>query len=503
MDKKIICSLLGNILVAFTFTFAIPIIYAVTTSFSIHALLVFSLTGIFTGILGVTLARYGRNHKRRLPIFTSALVLLLSYPLIALIAMIPFLWSGWLFPFDAILETFSDVTSAGVSLLSPNAPYILRLWQSVLMWFGSLIFLIMLVTLMPDVGGSFGLSMSLQGGQLFSPLFGQMNTMAQRMIKVYGGLTILSFALFKAAGLNFCDALLMAMRCISTGGGDFFPSRGNFYVEATAIFSMLIACGNFLLYYRLIQTLPPPRTGDKVNFFKRVIRYVKRLYQNFFGNIKILFSNSEIQLCTLIIFFSVLFISVTILFHNPQLKIGSVIWYAFFHIVSYISTTGINVTPFDVTPDFDKFLVFLMAMCGGCMGSVTGGLKLMRVLVLFKTTAAELKKTIHPHMIPSVRVNQTAVPPQIVGRILGYFFLVFITLFVCAGILSFTGSQFSEAVGISAVCLTNVGSLPGIVDPEVFMRLSDAAKIFCSVILIVGRVEIFALFIVIAGLLKI
>ncbi len=499
MDKKIISSLLGSVLVAFVFVFPVPILYAAIEMQSFYAVTVFSIPAIFTAILGVTLARYGKNHRRRLPIFSAALSMFIIYPLIAAIGMMPFLLTGWLFPFDAMLETISDVTSAGLSLLSPNAPYILRIWQSLLMWFGSLIFLVMLVTLMPEVGGCFGLTITLQGGQLFSPLFGQMNTMSQRMIKTYTGLTLISFGLFKLAGLSFWDALLMAMRCISTGGGDFFPASSSVYVEYAAIFSMLLACGNFLLYYRLIQTLPPPRSNVKEKFFQRVINYVKRLRQNFFDNVKTFFTNSEVKFSLGIIFFSVIIIFFVAMNRAPQGDSLNIFSHSIFHVISYLSTTGINLVDFDTVHDFDKFLIFLMAILGGCMGSVTGGLKMMRVLVLLKTAAAEVQKTIHPHMITSIRINNNAVPPSIVGRILGFFFIGCITLFISSALLSFMGPKFSEAVAMSAACLTNVGTLPQIVDANIFLRLPDVAKIFCSLILIVGRIEIFALLILIAS----
>ena len=476
MDKKIIFSLLGSVLVAFTFIFFVPIFYAAVIMKSFYAVTIFFVPAIITATLGITFARLGKNHRRRLPIFESALAMLAIYPLIAAIGLIPFLVTGWLFPFDAILETVSDLTSAGLSLLSPNAPYILKIWQSLLMWFGSLIFLVMLVTIMPEVSGCFGLSMSLQGGQLFSPLFGQMNTMSQRMIKIYSGLTLASFLLFKLSGLNFWDALLMSARCISTGGG------------------------NFLLYYRLIQTIPPPRTGIEENFFQRGINYVKRLRKNILGNIKTFFTNSEVKACSLIIFFSSLMIFFVAMLRNPNLNPNETFRHSFFHVISYLSTTGINLINFETVHDFDVFLIMFMAILGGCMGSVTGGLKMVRILILIKSAAIEIKKTMHPHMLASIRINESAVPNQIVGRILGFFFLGCITIFVSSAILSFLSPQFSDAVAVSVACLTNVGSMPQIVNPQLFLRMSDFAKIFCAVICIVGRIEIFALLIALASL---
>ena len=498
MDQKIIASLLGSVLLAFTLMYTLPILYAIFIMQSVYAVVIFSSTAFLTAVLATAFSGYGKGHRRRLPISESALSMLLVYPLIGILGTIPFLVTGYLSPIDAFLETVSDVTSAGLGLMPDDAPYILRIWQSNLMWFGSLIFLVMLVTLMPEVGGSFGLSMTLQGGQLFSPLFGQMNAMAQRMIKTYTGLTLISFVLFKLAGLNFFDALLMSMRCISTGGGQFFPGSGNAYVEYAAAFSMLLSCGNFLLYYRLIQTLPPPRRSDKVNIFRRVINYVTRLKQNVFDNVKIFFTNSEVKTCTLVIFFSVIFILLAMLLRGYTNDAELAFRYAIFHVISYLSTTGLTLNVTDVH-DFDKFMIFLMAVFGGCMGSVTGGLKMMRVLVLFKSAAAEVKRTMHPHMMTSIRVSGNAVPRETVGRITGFFFLTCLTLFFCAAVLSFMGPKFSESVAMSAVCLTTAGYLPELIDAQIFSQLSSVAKFFCAIILVVGRVEIFALLIFIAS----
>ncbi|MBQ9487456.1 MAG: TrkH family potassium uptake protein [Selenomonadaceae bacterium] len=498
MDKKIIASLIGSVLLAFTLTYSLPILYAIFVEQYFYAVAIFSAPAILTAAISMALYSYGRGHRRRLPVTESALSMLLIYPVIAVLGMVPFLVTGYLSPIDAFLETVSDVTSAGLGLMPNDAPYVLRIWQSTLMWFGSLIFLAILVTLMPEVGGSFGLSMTLQGGQLFSPLFGQMNAMVKRMIKTYTGLTLVSFTLFKLAGLNFFDALLMAMRCISTGGGKFFPGVGNAYVEYAAAVSMLLACGNFLLYYRLIQTLPPPRRNEKIKFFQRVKNYVKRFRQNLFDNVKIFFKNSEVKTCTLIILFSVIFILFAVLLRGHTVDVELALRYALFHTVSFLSTTGLTLEISNVH-DFDKFVVFLMAVFGGCMGSVTGGLKMMRVLVLFKSAAAEVTRTMHPHMLTSVRVNDNAVPRETVGRITAFFFLSCFTLFLCAAVLSFMEPKFSEAVAMAAVCLTNVGCLPELIDANNFLHLSDVGKIFCAVILVVGRVEIFALLIFIAG----
>ncbi len=173
---------------------------------------------------------------------------------------------------------------------------------------------------------------------------------------------------------------------------------------------------------------------------------------------------------------------------------------AIFHVISFMSTTGITLTPIDSAHDFNRYMIFMMAIFGGCMGSVTGGLKMIRLIVLLKVTATEIQKTMHPHMISCIRVNKKIVPINIVGRILCFFFLSAITLFVSSAMLSFSGSIFSKAFAMSTACLTNIGILPGICAPSDFIELSTIGKIFCMIIMIVGRLEIFALLIVPAAI---
>lgn len=495
MDKKIIFVMLGNALLGFALLFVLPVIYAAGFMRSVFVAIFFGAPGILAAACGLLFARLGRKHRRRLPLVESALAIILIYPLLAVFGAIPFWLAGWLPPIDAFLETVSDLTSAGISLLPERAPYILRIWQSALMWFGSLIFLIMLVTVLPEVSGCFGMTLSLHGGQNFSPIFGQMFTMAQRVLKVYAALTLLSAILFKAAGLGFLDAALMAMRCISTGGGDFFPARGNVFAEYAAAFSMLLACGNFLYYYRLTVTLAPAENKQE-NILRRGITYAK----NFVSNLKKFLADSEVKAVALIIFFGVGIIFLSIYRRGWIEDGGEAFRYAFFHVVSFLSTSGICVAPVEEAHDFDRFLVFLMAIFGGCMGSVTGGLKIIRLLVLAKITATELTKTMHPRIVAAIRVNNRAIPSKIIGRILGFFFLSALTLFVCSAVLSFMGPKFSTAVAISVACLTNVGTLPGICDAAVFLGLPMAGKIFCMAVMVAGRLEIFALLLAVAGL---
>ena len=457
--------------------------------------------------LGIVLTYTGRNHRQRIKISESAASMIMVWPLLTAFAAVPFIINNWLAPVDAILETVSNLTAAGVSFLPDSAPYVLKLWQAILMWLGSFIFLCILVTVLPEVSGCFGMELSLNQGQIFSPMLGQMRAMARKMLLIYDLLTVISFVLFKLAGLNNWDALSMAMRCISTGGGNFFAGRGNLYVEYAAIFSMLMACGNFLLYFRLMNTIVPPQSSlhletsiKIVNFAKRVhhliFEFIMLIRKNARNNLKIFFTNTEVRFLLITIFLCTNFIMFTTF---KMMSDGNISFrLALFEVVSYISTTGLSIPNAAHLPDYTRFILYLLAIVGGCMGSVTGGLKAIRLIILFKLAAIETLKVIHPRMITNIKVSGISVPMKIVGRVLSFFFLCSVTLFIFSVILSLSGQAFSTSVAMSMACLTNIGTLPGICESSAFMALPAVMKLFCCLILVVGRMEIFALLIIIS-----
>lgn len=500
MNFKMILRIQSQALLSLSAMNLLPVAYTLIEFGAVNTTAFFAAIGIVSICAGLVFQRFGVGRFQRAPVAESAAAILLMYPLLALFACLPFVLTGWLSPLDALLETVSDLTSAGLSILPNDAPYLLRLWQSELMWLGSLLFLIMLVTVLPEVSGCFGISLSLQGGQGFSAIIGQMNLMGLRVIKVYATLTAVSFCAFKLAGLGIWDSLLMAMRCISTGGGDYFPSQGSIYVEYAAIFVMLLACGNFLLYYRVIYTLLPPRLEFGLNYFTRLKQYFLRLNRTIIANSKILAANEEAKVLYLTILLALIIIMFRLSWHGVAFDANTAFRISLFHIVSFMSTTGISLSTGSGVHDFDKYFIFLMAVTGGCMGSVTGGFKIIRLLVVLKITAAEIKKTIHPRMMTAIRVGDMPVPMRTVGRILSFFFLAVVTMFICAGVLSFTGPTFSEGVSMSVACLSNVGNLPGLCSAQDFKALAPFGKVFCMFVLIIGRLEIFALLIAVAGI---
>ena len=501
MNFKMILRIQSQALLTFAATLILPIAYALIELGALDTTIFFAAISVFSIVTGIIFQKFGVGRFQRAPVAESAAAILIMYPILALFGCLPFLLTGWLEPLDALLEAVGNLTSAGLSILPNDAPYLLIIWQSCLMWLGSLLFLIMLVTVLPEVSGCFGISLSLQGGQGFSSIIGQMNLMSVRVIKVYATLTLISFLAFKLSGLDNWNSLLMAMRCISTGGGKFWPQYENLYLEYAAVFSMFLACGNFLLYYRVIYTLLPPRIEFGWNYFTRLKQYFLRLKRTIIGNLKLVLANEETMVLYLTILFAVWILMFRLFIQGLYFDGNETFRESLFYVVSFVSTTGFVLDESaGAAHAFDRFFIFIMAVTGGCIGSVTGGFKIIRLIILIKIAAADVRKTIHPRMMTAIRVGDIPVPMKTVGRILGFFFLALMTMFICAAVLSFTGCSFSEAVSMSIACLSNVGNLPGLCNADNFRALSSFGKIFCMLILIVGRLEIFALLIAVAGM---
>ena len=513
MEFKVVCFLIGRAMTAMSLTFLLPILYALEMR-KMDIATFFAEIEAGTLIAGIILLLIGRNHRQRIQIKEAAVSMVLIWIVLAVVGALPFIMTQWLNPIDAYLESVSDLTATGISLLPPQIHYALRVWQATLMWFGSLVFLVILVTLLPIVNGSFGISLSLSQGQIFSPMFGQMKDNSRRITILYVFITIISFISFKLAGLHNWNAIIMAMKCISTGGGNnFFPGNHSHYVEYAAIFSMLLACGNFLLYFRLLKTLTPPVSSLNLqspikikNFAKSVhsliINFIERLRQNFLVNLDIFYGNSEVQFMNALIFIVTGF-GFFNLFNVNMIQDGNLSFrLALFHVVSFISTTGLMTADVSDVDNFSIFILILLPLIGGCMGSVTGGLKIIRILILFKITKLEILRSIHPRMITNIKINGVAVPMKIVGRVLSFFFLFLTVMFLFSVILSLSGQPLSTSVAMSFACLTNIGALPELCETSAFMALPAIMKLFCCFILIIGRVEIFVILILIAMLFK-
>lgn len=471
MSRSLLLFLLGQVTLLAGAAMLVPFFYSLARMTAEVPAFLASLLLVMTG--GEILARFGKNHPARMELMDAVALLVFVWPLAAAAGAVPFVLSGALNPVDALFESVSSITSTGISFLGADAPYALQLWRSIIAWLGSLSFVILLVTVMPAVCGSFGLVLTYEHSLSFSPLLVRMKRSAWQATRIYAGLTAVSLLLFYGAGLGPIDALSLAMMSLSTGGGadhPVFMRHDNPWLELAAVFSMLLACGNFLLYRQAIR--------------RRDFRLVWR--------------DTELRLFFLLLLLFGLAISGH-LWYAGVYDLADSLRYGFFEVVSFSSTSGFMAAPVAAWPDFDRFLLLLLVFIGGCIGSLTGGLKIKRFVILFRMTFSEMKRTLHPHMVERIRVGTETVSMRIVGNILCYFFLQVAVFYVFTTLLSLSDITLPEAVGLGVGMLSSVGTASGLYGFDTYAHLAPGFKLLCCFFMIVGRMEIFALLLWLGG----
>ncbi|MGP1470635.1 MAG: TrkH family potassium uptake protein [Schwartzia sp. (in: firmicutes)] len=471
MSRSLLLFLLGQVTLLSGAAMLVPFFYSLGRMTAEVPAFLASLLLVMTA--GELLAHFGKHHPPRMELLDAAALLVFGWPLAALSGAVPFVLSGALGPVDALFESVSALTSTGISVLPVDAPYALQLWRSIIAWLGSLSFVVMLVTVMPAVCGSFGLVLSYEHSLSFSPLLVRMRRSAFQAVRIYVGLTGVSLVLFYLAGLGPIDALSLAMMSLSTGGGADLPVfmlLDNPWLELAAILSMLLACGNFLLYRQALRR----------------------------RDFRLIWQDTELHLFFLLLLLFGLVVSGH-LWYAGVYDLADSLRYGFFEVVSFSSTSGFMAAPVAAWPDFDRFLLLLLVFVGGCIGSLTGGLKIKRFVILFRMTLSEMKRTLHPHMVERIRVGKETVSMRIVGNILCYFFLHFAVFYVFTALLALSDITLPEAVGLGVGMLSSVGTASGLYGFDTYANLAPGFKLLCCFFMLVGRMEIFTLLLWLGG----
>ena len=284
--------------------------------------------------------------------------------------------------------------------------------------------------------------------------------------------------------MTWFDAINHAMATMSTGGFSTKNNSVSFYnnlplVQYIIIFFMLVAGTNFVLtYFALKGKIQKVFQSEEFKYY-------------FFG------IPGVASLITVIIYF----------FQDPNLqtmiahpmvfgKAESAIRHALFMVTSVVTTTGFVSADFTMWNFFATGIFFALFFTGGSAGSTSGGIKIVRHIVMLKNSFLEFKKALHPNGIIPVRYDGRAINQSIVFNIIS-FFIIYMLIFVISSVaLTLFGLDFLSAVGAAASSLGNIGPAIGSVSPvDNFAHLTDAAKWFCSFLMLIGRLELFTVLI--------
>ena len=427
-------------------------------------------SSIVTIIFGTLFFLSNLDHDKKLNLQQAFLLTALSWISIAIFGSLPFVFSSIeLSITDSFFESMSGITTTGSTIISDleNAPKGLLLWRAILQWLGGIGIIVMAITLMPimNVGGMQLFKISSNDSS--EKILPKSKEIALRLIYIYSGLTGLCAITYWIFGMGKFDSLTHSMTTIATGGfSNYNESIGYFNSLPIEISSMC---------FIILGSIP-------------FIAYIKFIS----GNKKIFLNDIQIKTFLKIIIFTVIILSIYLLFSNQEnFSLRSI----FFNTISILSGTGYVNAEFDRWGSFPITLFLALMFIGGCAGSTACGVKIFRIQILYLFILNQLKKIIYPKGVFVIKYDQSAVDEKFIASIISFIYFYIVIFFILTALLSLTGLDFITAISGAATSISNVGpGLGPIIGPNGdFSSLPDLSKWILTVGMILGRLELFAI----------
>ena len=395
----------------------------------------------------------------------------------SVIGCIPYMLTGCIPSFfEALFETCSGFTTTGATIVSDveAMPRAILMWRSFTQWLGGMGIIVLFVALLPRFGiKARNIAKAETPGPTVTKLTSRFTGTAQRLYIVYIVLTMLLVLFLMGGGLDFFDALNHSFTTMATGGfSTYNDSVGHFhnnYISWIITLFMFLAGTNFELFFIVLN-----------------------------GNIKRALKNEEFRLYVIILAVSTGAIAASLLANGGYDSIYQAVTDSAFQVTTVMTTTGYATTNFGIWPTFCQMVLFILMVIGASSSSTAGGIKVIRVLVLFKMIKREIGIKLHGKIVRDVSLDSQKVLSETVTYIIGFVTMYFITLILATFLISIPGNG-NLVTNLTATlsCISNVG--PGLdsVGPVFTYHFYDGfSKFVLSMVMIAGRLELSTFFII-------
>ena len=393
-----------------------------------------------------------------------------TWVLISVLASLPFLINNLTF-YDALFEAVSGLTTTGSTVIKDLSllPDHVLLYRQLLQWSGGVGLVIVVLAIIPAVSGGMKVLQAETSGfadKSFSP---RLRETARSLLKFYVLITLACVFSYWLAGMTWFEAFSHSFSTVSIGGFSIYNENFGYFnnhaIELVAVVFMLVSATNFGLHF--------------LSFTKRNFRYY--------------LANDEFKFFLLIILVTVA-VSFATLYIKEGFTIENALRYGVFQTISIITTTGFTLEPLTAMGNSVGFLIFVVAFIGACSGSVGGGMKVWRVLLMLKVGFSNMTKVIHPSAVNSVKLNGEKIISSQIEAVFA-FIAIYITFFLFfLFVLVFQDVDFYSAFSGTAAAINNLG--PGLGElSENYSGLTDVGKISLTLAMIVGRLELFGVLI--------
>ncbi|SHK39899.1 trk system potassium uptake protein TrkH [Selenomonas ruminantium] len=468
MDVRIVYYVLGRLVMAETVTMFIPFAMALLNLES--SIPGFAVALGLSASVGLLLQSNGRQRHADLSLREGIAITGFGWAIATSLGMLPYVCGGYLNALDAVFESISGFTGTGATVFNTleDLPQSILFWRMMTHWFGGLGIIVIFIALLPQTGQS---TIYMYNAETTGPtddrVLPRLRDMTKALFQMYMLFTAVAAGVYMLCGLSFYEALTHSMSTIGAGGFSTYDDSAMHFdspaFEWCMTFFMILAGGNFGLYYRIWQKGP--------------------------GVIK---RNSEFKA-----YLWILGLSILLIFLNMMVKMdiaaGDALRYAAFQVGS-LSTTGFVSADFEQWPPFSKGIILLLMICGGCAGSTASGVKVVRILLLLKNAWGVVHQKLSPRRIVEVRLNGSRVNEETLLRVGQFFFLYIFFIAFWALLLTLDGLTVFDAIGLSVSTMGNIGPAFGIAGATcTYAGLSVFSKSILCISMLLGRLEMFTL----------
>ncbi|MBR6524027.1 MAG: TrkH family potassium uptake protein [Clostridia bacterium] len=469
MNYRMIFYILGWVLNIEAAAMLLPLICAVIYGDGTVASLVYSI--LICLVIGVPLT-FRAPEKKTMFAKEGFITVALSWITLSIFGCLPFFISRYI-PnfFDALFETVSGFSTTGASILTDveALPKSLLFWRSFTHWLGGMGVLVFLVSILQLSGGqNLHLIRAESTGAVVSKIVPKVKNTAGILYTIYLCMTVLLIIFLLCGKMPLFDALTTAFGTAGTGGfgikNDSMASYSPFIQNTVTVFMILFGV-NFSLYYLLLC-----------------------------GKIKSALKSEELRT-----YIGIIIVAITIIAFNCHHLFGSIgetIRHSAFQVGSIITTTGFMSNDFDKWPELSKTVLVLLMFIGACAGSTGGGIKVSRILVLFKSIAKEIKLAAQPGLTKKIISDGRLVEHETVRSINVFIASYLVILVVSVLLISVDNFDFTTNVTAVISAINNIGpGLGGVGPTQNFSAYSSFSKVILSLNMLIGRLEIFPMLI--------
>lgn len=472
MDSGLVLKTIGHLLIVEAVFMIAPL--GVSIYYGESDFKAFFIAILITAFVG-TILSFSRARKEAVRYKEGFMIVGLGWLLISIFGAIPFLLAGTFDNFiDAFFETVSGFTTTGASVLKDieSQPHGILFWRSLTHWLGGMGVLVFTLSLLPAVGmSSLNILKAESTGPTPGKLVPKIAETARILYIIYILLTGLEIIFLKIGGMPLFDAVTHTFATVGTGG---FSTKNKSIaaynmpsIEWVIMIFTFLAGVNFSLYYDVLM-----------------------------GKFKSLFKDREFQFYCTVIGIAIILITINITdsWGNILLSFRQ----AAFQVVTIITSTGFATLDYSIWPAFSKMILFILMFFGGCSGSTSGGIKIVRVMIVFKYIKRELYKMIHPNSVISIRIGGQTIPENVVQNVIAFVLLYFLIFAGLSLILLTQDMDLISSTSAVVASLSNIGPGFGSVGPAMnYAGLTTFTKILLSFTMILGRLEIYTVLILI------